>query len=148
MAQITIATNVTVDDTFSGRLPVRVSRTITYTAKHEVEKVLSTTTPVTLWDPINDGVGATQFTGCYITSNSTVGADIEFGAGATSVAVNFWTERVGSGMPILKGFGQAYQQNDTTGSIGAATDFLYINRIRANNPTTSTSVTVRIILVS
>lgn len=148
MAQITITTGVTIDDLYSGKLPVRTSKSVSYTSKHEVEKTITDTSPVTLWDPINDAVGATVFSALYFSTNATAGVDIEFGCGATDTAVNFWTHRVVADLPFLLGDDGAFRnQTATTGALTAATDFVNINRIRAVNPTTSTTVTVRLILM-
>lgn len=148
MAQITIQTAVAVDDLFSGKLPVRTSKTVTYTSKHDVEKTITDTTAVTLWDPISDAVGATVFSALVFWTNATAGVDLEFGCGATSASVNFWSHRVVADLPFLLGDdGGFYNQTTTTGALTAASDFVNINRIRAVNPTTGTTVVVRLIMM-
>ena len=147
MAQITITTAITVDDLNSGKLPMRTSKSVSYTSKHEVEKTIADTSAVTLWDPLNDSVGATVFSVAAIYTNATAGVDIEFGCGATDTTVNFWSHRVVDGLPLFLGDDGSFRQTTTIGAFTAATDFVNINRIRAVNPTASTTVTVRLILM-
>ena len=147
MAQITIQVSATVDDLDGGKLPIRKTKSVTYTSKHEAEKTISDTTAVTLWDPINDAVGATVFSVLWFNTNATAGVDLEFGCGATDTAVNFWSHRVVDGLPFVLGDDGAFRnQTTTTGALTAATDFVNINRIRVVNPTASTTVTVHLIL--
>lgn len=149
MAQISVTTKITVDGVFSNKDTGSTSYTDTYTESYPIERSLADTSAVTLWDPIADAVPCTDFTTLIIQTNATAGVDIEFGCGASAASVNFWTHRVLSDLPFfLNSSGSFRNQTTTDGALTAATDYVQINKIRAVNPTTSTTVTVRLILVS
>lgn len=149
MAQISVTTKITVDGTFSNKDTVSTSYTDTFTEKFDKEFTLTTTSAVTIWDPISDNPQVTDFTTCLVQTNATAGVDIEFACGVTAASVNFWTQQVRSDLPIMFNASGSFRNVTTTdGALTAATDFVQINKIRACNPTASTTVTVRLILVS
>lgn len=149
MAQVTVTTKITVDGVFSNKDALTTSYSDTYTEKFDQEFALSTTSAVTLWDPISDAQACTDFSTLVILTDATAGVDIEFGCGATAASVNFWTHQIRDDLPfMLNNSGSFRNQTATTGALTAATDFVQINSIRAANPTASMTVNVRLILVS
>lgn len=149
MAQVTVTTKITVDGVFSNKDVTSTSYSDTFTEKFDKEFTLTDTSAVTLWDPINTATQVTDFTTLICITDATAGVDIEFGCGATAASVNFWSEQVKSDLPIFKNSSTSFRnQTTTSGALTAATDAVQINSIRAVNPTTSTTVTVRLLLVS
>lgn len=148
MAQVTVTTKITIDGVMGNKDAHSTSYSDTFTEKFDKEAVLSTTAAATLWDPVNDATQVTDFTTCLIETNATTGVDIEFAANATGAAATFDTKRIYDNLPFLLSSSTMYQQDTTDSALGAATDAVQCTRIRAANPTTSTSVTVRLILVS
>ena len=149
MAQLQFESTLTDTDPFSAVDPVTQTITVSYTSKVEQNYALSTTSPVLVWDPGNASSPATVFAGLYAVSDGD--ADLELGATISAVgtdAAGYFSIRLAAGAAFFLGADDTYFPAITDAAFHATQSATTIDRVRLLNPTASTTVNVRIVLVA
>jgi len=148
MASLKFESTLTDTDPFSAVDPVSQTITVTYTQKEEKNLALSTTSPVVVWDPATSSSPATIFAALYAVADGT--ADLELGATSSATAAGaavFFSVRLVAGAPFFLGADDSYTPHITDAALHATQGATTIDRVRLLNPTASTTVNVRIVLV-
>lgn len=136
-------------DPFAANYPATKTISVSYTRKHEYIGSLAVTDATTVWDPYNVTNPVTVFAALLAYCKDGV-ADLELGTSVTSATAGqprWTTHRLTTSAPFFLAADDAYDNHSTSGAFGAATNAAVVNKIRVQNPTTGTTVNVRILLL-
>jgi len=148
MAQVTITTQVVIDDVYGGKetLP-KATFSQTFTETYRQNFSLADTVAVVAWDPNSASVAVTAFSVAVIRTDATAGVDVEGVIDDTGTAGAYNSWRVMDKLPFCLGADDGYQTDGvTTAAFGNTLDVY--DKFRFVNPTTSTTVNVTLILFS
>ena len=147
MAQMQVVTRVTIDDEFGGTEPLQTSTfTQTYTEMYRQTFSLATTTPAVAWNPVSASAAVTAFAALYARTDATAGVYIELAANSAGTGAAWQSHLIMKDCPLILGADDSYEDNSTTAAFGNVLGV--IDKIRLLNPTASTTVNVKLILVS
>ena len=147
MAQIQVVTRVTIDDEFGGIEPLPVSTfTQTYTEMYRQTFSLATTAPAVAWNPVSASAAVTAFAVLYARTDATAGVYLELGTDSSGTGAAWNSHLVMKDIPFILGADDSYQDNSTTAAFGNVLGV--VDKIRLLNPTASTTVSVKLILLS
>ncbi len=145
--QLKMTTTIEDTDPFSSIEPLKKTFTVAYTNKVEQVHALSDTLPVTAWDPQSTTSPATIFAALMMLSDGTCYAELGINtddAGTDAAQFNSFT--LSPGLPFMLGADDAYGDHTTGAALAGTLDT--IDKIRLVNPTASSTVNVKIILVT
>jgi len=134
-------------DPFSAEAPITKTVSISYTSKLDQTFSLTTTDVVTVWDITSVTAPVADFDAAYFLADGD--CDVELGANTDDTstdAAQFCTHRLTTDAALFIGADDSYGDHTTDAAFGATLDTT--DRIRLLNPTTGTTVNVRVILVT